>query len=171
MQTGRSMLKDITIGQYYQAQSLIHRLDPRVKIGGTLIYVITLFFYKNFVGYAMAILFLALVIRLSKVPFKFMVKGMKSILFLLMLTVLFNLFLTPGTTLVSTVSIRTIRMPLSPLVINLRGTCESLITAKRKTIPAKYPAGFLYMKSVMMKTRVPNSLTLGSRRCSTESAG
>ena len=44
------MLKDITLGQYYQTESLIHRLDPRVKLSGTLIYVITLFFYKNFAG-------------------------------------------------------------------------------------------------------------------------
>ena len=61
------MLRDITLGQYYQTQSAIHRLDPRVKLAGTLIYVITLFFYRNFVGYGIAILFLAMVVS-SCVP-------------------------------------------------------------------------------------------------------
>ena len=95
------MLRDITIGQYYQTESVIHRMDPRVKLGGTILYIISLFFFKNFIGYVIAALFLTVVIKLSRVPFKFMVKGMKSILFLLMITVVFNLFLTPGTPLIS----------------------------------------------------------------------
>ena len=95
------MLRDITLGQYYQTESVIHRMDPRVKLGGTILYIISLFFFKNFIGYVIAALFLTVVIKLSRVPFKFMVKGMKSILFLLMITVVFNLFLTPGTPLIS----------------------------------------------------------------------
>ena len=95
------MLRDITIGQYYQTESVIHKLDPRVKIGGTLLYIISLFIFENAWGYILAALFLAMVIKLSNVPFKFMVRGMKSILLLLMITVLFNLFLTPGEILVS----------------------------------------------------------------------
>ena len=79
------MLRDITIGQYYQTESVIHRLDPRVKLGGTLLYIVSLFLFKNFAGYLIAALFLGIVIKLSKVPFKFMVKGMKAILMLLMM--------------------------------------------------------------------------------------
>ena len=79
------MLRDITLGQYYQTESLIHRLDPRVKLGGTVLYIVSLFFFRNFLGYGIAMLFLAAVIRLSHVPFRFMVKGMKSILFLLLI--------------------------------------------------------------------------------------
>ncbi len=95
------MLRDITLGQYYQTDSVIHRLDPRVKLGGTLLFIISLFFFQNMWGYVIAAAFLALVIHLSTVPFRYIVKGMRAILFLLLITVAFNLFLTPGTPLVS----------------------------------------------------------------------
>ena len=75
------MLRDITLGQYYQTESVIHRLDPRVKLAGTLLFIISLFFFRNFIGYLVAALFLAIVIKLSHVPFKFMVRGMKALIF------------------------------------------------------------------------------------------
>lgn len=95
------MLRDITIGQYYQTDSIIHRLDPRVKLGGTLLYIITLFFIGNVWGYLLATLALWTVIKLSKVPFGFIVRGMRSIGFLLAITIIFNMFLTPGEAIVS----------------------------------------------------------------------
>ena len=91
------MIRDITLGQYYQTDSVLHRLDCRVKLVGTLAFIISLFVVNNVWGYLLAALFLALCIRLSNVPFKFMVKGMKSIVFLMLFAVVFNLFLTPGT--------------------------------------------------------------------------
>lgn len=90
------MLRDITLGQYYQTDSVIHRLDPRVKLMTTICYIISLFIVDNIIGYILAGVFLALVVKLSKVPLKFMVRGMKSIIFLLVIAVIFNLFLTPG---------------------------------------------------------------------------
>ncbi len=95
------MLRDITLGQYYQADSVIHKLDPRVKLIATIIFIISLFLVQNMAGYMIAAVFLACAIKLSKVPFRFMVKGMRAIVFLLLLTVVFNLFLTPGEALVS----------------------------------------------------------------------
>ena len=95
------MLRDITLGQYYQADSVIHKLDPRVKLIATITFIISLFVVKNAFGYIIAALFLLSAIKLSKVPFRFMVKGMKTIIFLLLITVIFNLFLTPGEALVS----------------------------------------------------------------------
>lgn len=95
------MIRDITLGQYYQADSVIHKLDPRVKLVATICFIISLFVVKSWVGYVLAAVFLAVMIKLSKVPFKFMVKGMKAIVFILMITVVFNLFLTPGEPLVS----------------------------------------------------------------------
>ena len=77
------MLKDITLGQYYQTESVIHRLDPRVKLIGTILYIISLFLFNQFTGYLIAALFLTMTIKASKVPFKFMVRGMKAIMFLL----------------------------------------------------------------------------------------
>ena len=91
---GEKMIRDITIGQYYPADSILHRLDPRVKISCTLLYLISLFLFKSVLGYVIAGCFLAGVIWLSKVPVKFIVKGLKPVVMLLMITVIFNLFLT-----------------------------------------------------------------------------
>ena len=88
------MIRDITIGQYYPAKSILHRLDPRVKLVSTLLYLISLFLFKSIPGYLVATLFLAAVIQVSKVPFKHIVKGLKPIIMLLLITVIFNLFLT-----------------------------------------------------------------------------
>lgn len=88
------MIRDITIGQYYPAKSVLHRLDPRVKLVSTLLYLISLLLFKSIPGYIVATVFLVAVIRLSKVPFSYIVKGLKPIVMLLMITVLFNLFLT-----------------------------------------------------------------------------
>lgn len=90
------MIRDITIGQYYPAQSRIHKLDPRVKIVCTLFFLVSLFIQNSFLGYVMATLFLGTVIRLSKVPLKFILKGLKPIMILLIFTVAMNLFLTDG---------------------------------------------------------------------------
>jgi energy-coupling factor transport system permease protein len=95
------MLRDITLGQYYRTESVIHNLDPRVKIVATFSFIISLFLVKNFIGYIIAGLFLVTCIRLSKVPPRFIFRGMKTIFFLLIITMVFNLFLTPGIPVVS----------------------------------------------------------------------
>ena len=88
------MIRDITIGQYYPAKSVVHRLDPRVKLICTLLYLISLFLFSSIPGYLVATVFLVCVIHISKVPFSYIVKGLKPVIMLLMITVLFNLFLT-----------------------------------------------------------------------------
>ena len=88
------MIRDITIGQYYPAKSILHRLDPRVKLVSTLLYLISLFLFRSISGYLVATLFLVCIIRMSKVPLSYIVKGLKPIIMLLLITVLFNLFLT-----------------------------------------------------------------------------
>ncbi len=90
------MLRKITIGQYYSVESYIHRLDPRVKLFATMMYVISLFVVNNWVGYLLGAIALAFYIRVSKVPFAFIVRGLKPIIFLLCFSVVFNLFLTSG---------------------------------------------------------------------------
>ncbi len=141
------MLRDITIGQYYQTESPVHRLDPRVKIGGTLLYIISLFLFSGFAGYIAAAVFLAVVIRLSHVPFRFMVKGMKAILFLLLITVGFNLFLTPGTELIS----------FWKLSITREGAEMAVTMAVRLTL-------LIIGSSVMTLTTTPNNLTDGMEK-------
>lgn len=90
------MIRDMTIGQYYDAQSVIHGLDPRVKITATLLYVISLFLFKNIWGYLIVTLFLALCISLSKIPLKYIMRGMKGVILILIMTVFFQVFLTKG---------------------------------------------------------------------------
>ena len=90
------MIRDITIGQYYPSNSPIHRLDPRTKIIGTILFIISLFLGKSILAYGIATLFLASVIRISKVPIKFIVKGLKPILVLLIFSVTLNMLFTPG---------------------------------------------------------------------------
>ena len=86
----------IVIGQYYPASSVLHRLDPRVKLVGTMAFVMALFFVNHWWGYAAAAVALAGVIALSKVPPLYLFRGLKAMLFILTFTALLNVFFTPG---------------------------------------------------------------------------
>ena len=90
------MLRDITIGQYYPSNSVVHKLDPRVKLFWTLIYIISLFLGQHILIYAIAGIFLFACIRMSKVPVKFILRGLKAVFMLLLFSVIFNIFLTDG---------------------------------------------------------------------------
>ena len=68
------MVREITIGQYYPVDSILHKLDPRVKIVCTLIFLISLFVQNNVTGYLLATIFLVAVITLSKVPASFIIR-------------------------------------------------------------------------------------------------
>ena len=138
------MMKDITIGQYYQTESPLHRLDPRVKITGTFIFIVTLFVAKNVTSYAVATAFLIAVILLSRVPFSFIVRGMKAVVIILLITVVFNLFLTPGIPLVS--------------FWRFRITREGLKTAAYTAVRLTY---LIIGSSIMTLTTTPNNLTDG----------
>ena len=141
------MLRDITLGQYYRTESVIHELDPRVKLVATLMFIISLFVSNNFIGYVIAGLFLALSIYLSKVPPKFIFRGMKTIFFLLMLTMVFNLFLTPGTALVS----------FWKFNITVEGLKMAVMMAVRLIF-------LITGSSLMTLTTTPNNLTDGLER-------
>ncbi|WP_459130060.1 energy-coupling factor transporter transmembrane component T family protein [Guggenheimella bovis] len=88
------MMKDITLGQYYPADSIIHKLDPRVKLMGTMIFIIAIFLCHTVLQYAVVTALTLLLIFISKVPFKFVLKGLKPILFLLVFATIMNLFFT-----------------------------------------------------------------------------
>jgi len=90
------MLRDITIGQHYPTESIIHKLDPRTKLIGSLFMIIALFLITPLWGYLVAFSFLICVIVLSKVPIKFILKGLKPIMFFIIIAVSINIFLTPG---------------------------------------------------------------------------
>lgn len=86
------MLKDITLGQYYPADSVIHRLDPRVKLFSTIIYIVTLFLANSALSLVLVTLFLMWIIVLSKVPVSMMLKGVRAIWVLIVITAVCNLF-------------------------------------------------------------------------------
>lgn len=90
------MLRDITLGQYFPGNSCIHRLDARVKIIATLLFIVELFIVDNFIGFLIAGIALAVVIGLSKVPFSFMVRGLKPIMLILIFTFALNMFMVDG---------------------------------------------------------------------------
>ena len=90
------MIRDITIGQYFAGNSVIHRLDPRVKIIATLLFIIELFIVDNFMGFAIAAICLGTVIAVSKVPFSFIVRGLKPIIIILLFTFTLNMFMIDG---------------------------------------------------------------------------
>ncbi len=141
------MIRDITLGQYYPSNSILHRLDPRVKLVGTLAFLITLFVGNNIIIYALATIFLVAVIKISKVPFKFMIKGLKSIMLLLLISVGFNVFLTQGEVLVK--------------IGILKITREGLETAIFMAVRLSY---LIVGSSIMTLTTTPNDLTDGMEK-------
>ena len=91
-----SMLKDITLGQYFPGNSPVHLLDPRTKLVMLVVYIVALFVASWWVSYAVMFLFLAAVIAISRIPLKSILTGMKPLLFILVFTGILNVFFTPG---------------------------------------------------------------------------
>ena len=138
------MLRDITLGQYYPVASVLHRLDPRTKLFGTMVFIISLFVADSIWAYLAATVFLAAAIKISHVPFRFMVRGLKAIIFLLLISVSFNLFLTQGEVLYQ--------------LWFLKVTKEGLKTAGFMGVRLIY---LVVGSSVMTLTTTPNELTDG----------
>lgn len=138
------MLRDITIGQYYPSDSVIHRLDPRVKLFWTLIYIISLFLGQNIFIYGIAGVFLLMCIRISKVPVKFILRGLRAVIMLLMFSVIFNIFLTDGEVIFQ--------------IWKIKVTREGIVIAVAMAVRLI----FLIMgSSLMTLTTTPNDLTDG----------
>jgi energy-coupling factor transport system permease protein len=138
------MIRDITIGQYYPSDSILHRLDPRVKLVGTFMFIISLFLFDTLYGYIAVGLFLAIVIKLSKVPFLFIMKGLKAVVVLLLFTAFFNLFFVSGNVIFEWYFIK----------ITDRGLSTAGFMAIRLTF-------LIIGSSLMTFTTTPNQLTDG----------
>lgn len=89
------MLRDITLGQYYNVPSPLHRMDPRTKILWVIFYMTLLFSASSALEYAIIALFTLFAVKVSNVPFGFITRGLKPIIVLLLFTVALNLFMTP----------------------------------------------------------------------------
>lgn len=138
------MIRDITIGQYYPADSVIHRLDPRVKLFGTILFIVTVFFIKDISGLLLATIALGGVIHLSKVPVKYIFKGLRAIFVLLLFTVALNVFLTPGEVVFQ--------------IGLLRITEEGVKLAAQMAVRLVY---LIIGSTIMTLTTTPNNLTDG----------
>lgn len=142
------MLKDVTIGQYYPTGSVIHKLDPRTKILFTSAFVVMLFFLNNLWGYLLAFTLLVGITLASKIPVGYIIRGIKGLVLIIMLTVILNLFMTPGTVIAS----------LGPFQITLEGLKTATFMALRLI--------FLVIgTSVMTLTTSPIDLTDGMEWC------
>ena len=152
------MLREITLGQYYPAKSILHSLDPRVKLFSTLIFIITLFSVDNVVLFAIVLLTLIGIIKMSHVPFSFMVKGLRSIVVLLIIAGLFNLFLTPGITIfsfgflkISDVGLKNAVLMTSRMILLIIGTSVMTLT----TTPNQLTDGLEKSLGFLKKFNVP----------------
>ena len=90
------MLKDITLGQFFPGHSAIHRMDPRTKLILTMVYIVALFVAQNWISYSLMLVFLLVCIKISSIPPKSIVRGMKPLVFILIFTAILNIFYTDG---------------------------------------------------------------------------
>ena len=137
-------MAEITLGQYYPENSIIHKLDPRGKLFGTLIFIIAIFSTNNIIGLLAIVMFLAIIIKISKVPFAKIIKGIKGILFLLVFTIVLNILFTPGTPIITFWIIKI--------------TKEGLITGGFLTFRLTF---LVLSTSVLTLTTTPNDLSDG----------
>lgn len=138
------MIRNITLGQYYPAKSRIHALDPRVKLFATFIFLISLFVNNSFTGYIFIIACFGMVIRVSRVPFRYMIRGLKGIIFIMCFSVIINIFITEGQVLLSFWIFK----------ITLEGLIRAAYFAIRLIL-------LILGSSLMTYTTTPNSLTDG----------
>ena len=90
------MLKDVTLGQFFPGSTPIHKLDPRTKLVLVIVYIVALFLAKWFVSYVVVAAFLAMVIAMSRIRLKVVLKNLKPLLFIILLTAVLNLFYGQG---------------------------------------------------------------------------
>lgn len=152
------MIRDITLGQYYPSESVIHRLDARVKIVGTFLYIIALFIVTDFIGFGLSALSLALVIAVSKVPFRFIAKGLRPVFLIIAFTFLINMFMTDGQTLYEIGFLRLTKEGLYNacfmglrLVLLIFGSSVLTLTTK----PISLTDGMEYLLNPLKKLGVP----------------
>lgn len=115
------MLKDITIGQYFPGESIVHKLDPRIKILIIGLFISSLFFIDSFFPYILIVLFIGTVIKVADLPLKFIVKGLRPLVFIILITLAINVFMTKGEVL----------FYIGPLTVTKEGLSTAVFMALR----------------------------------------
>lgn len=153
------MLRDITIGQYYAADSPIHRMDPRTKILWTIFYMTVLFMCGGIAQYTVMILFTLWMIKKSRVPLRYIVRGLKPIVVIVILTALLNVFMTPGKTVLFSKGIFTVTLEGVYMAVKMTVRIILLITASSlltfTTTPTVLTGGLELLLSPLKKIGVP----------------
>lgn len=90
------MLKDITLGQYFPGKTVVHRLDPRTKLLMTILYIVALFVADSWLSYGLVLAFLVSAVAMSRIKPKTLLRGLKPIVIIVILTAILNLFYTGG---------------------------------------------------------------------------
>ena len=152
-------LKDITLGQYFPGHSPLHRMDPRTKIMGICLYIVALFMAKSLVTYALLLAVLALLVSISKVPVRSIVRGLKPVVFILIFTAVLNLLYTPGEHVLLQVwiitvtleGVRTAFLMVMRIMMLITGTFLLTYT----TSPILLTDGIESLLSPLKKLRVP----------------
>ncbi len=153
------MLKDITLGQYFPGNSVIHRLDPRTKLIMLVVYIVALFLAVGWASYLVMFLFLAAVIKISTIPPKAIVRGLRPLVMILVFTGVLNLFFTQdGTVLVhfwvitiTTGGVSRAVMMLARILMMI--SCTFLLTYT--TSPISLTDGLETLMNPLKKLRVP----------------
>ena len=153
------MLKDITMGQYFPGNSLVHRLDPRTKIIMVIIYIVALFTAKSYVSYAVMAAFLIISVRISTIKFKMLFKGLKPLIIVIAFTAILNLFFTTGEHVIFQIGrirltwegVRTAAMMMIRLVMLVMGTFLLTYT----TSPISLTDGLERLLNPLKKLKVP----------------
>ena len=94
------MLKDITLGQYFPGNTIVHRLDPRIKLLLMIVYITALFMAKGVITYALMLAVLLTCLLLSRIKPKTALSGLRTVMFIIMITIILNIFLVRGSTVI-----------------------------------------------------------------------
>lgn len=153
------MLKDITMGQYFPGNSLVHRLDPRTKIIMVLLYIVSLFMAHSYISYAVMVLYFISCVRISEIKFKMLLKGLKPLIIVIVFTALLNLFLTNGEHVIFQIwrlrltweGVRTAAFMLLRLALLVMGTFLLTYT----TSPISLTDGLEHLLNPLKKIKAP----------------
>lgn len=137
-------MANISIGQYLPFDTFIHRLDPRVKIVGVFLYIITIFFVDDFYGYIPFVILLIAMLAVAKIPIKSVLKSLKPVIFIIIITGLINLITTPGKAV----------FELGPVTVTAEGIYRTGFTVLRLIL-------IILSTSVLTYTTSPMELTYG----------
>ena len=137
-------MANISIGQYLPFDTFIHRLDPRVKIVGVFLYIITIFFVDDFYGYIPFVILLIAMLTVAKIPIKSVLKSLKPVIFIIIITGLINLITTPGRAV----------FEIGPVTVTAEGIYRTGFTVLRLIL-------IILSTSVLTYTTSPMELTYG----------